>query len=294
MRLAIGMHTPDLAFAVGGGVSYLTFFLLFPFPLILSGWIVGQAKKRARNLLRLLPVALFSLLCVLLILPSRPAWLYSLFQNGWTSGLFLTLFLASLAHVSESGGAMLLSARSWEKRHSLLLATFVRRLALGVLRGMAVVCLLTGVWLVDLWDVLPLLNPVLPGMPVRLVFGFVIMVVATAIALVALVRSTLALRAASAASPKQDGVAPPRGLDPQGNSETRSRINSKRWMLNLLVISLVSFLLSMGAQWTMTHVFFPGASLLGSMLLVCVVKKGRREVVAPPEQEPQQPVHEQG
>jgi peptidoglycan/LPS O-acetylase OafA/YrhL len=63
--------------------------------------------KRARNLIRLQPVALFILLSVLLWLfftpPSRPAWLDSLFQ---------AMFLVSLALVAESGGAMLISARS--------------------------------------------------------------------------------------------------------------------------------------------------------------------------------------
>src|SRR5205809_138855 len=91
-------------------------------------------------------------------------------------GLFLAVFLASLVLVSESTGAMLISARSWEKRHTLPLAMFVRMVALVVLSGMAVVCMVTGVWLVDLWDVLPLLNSVFPGLPVQLVLGFVIMV----------------------------------------------------------------------------------------------------------------------
>src|SRR6266568_7977243 len=113
MRVALGRHTPLPANMVVLDVGILTFFLLFPFLLILSTWILGQAMKRPRNLLRLLPVALFSLLYVLLAqLAGSPTWLYSLFQNWWLGGLFLTLFLASLALVSESGGAMLISARS--------------------------------------------------------------------------------------------------------------------------------------------------------------------------------------
>ena len=52
----------------------------------------------------------------LILWPAHPAWL-SQFQNGWLGGLFLALFFASLLLVSESGGAMLISVRNWEKRH---------------------------------------------------------------------------------------------------------------------------------------------------------------------------------
>jgi hypothetical protein len=64
--------------------------------------------------------------------------LFSLFQNGWLNGLFQAMFLASLALVAESGGAMLTSARNWEKRHHLLLA-------LLVISEMLAVCIATGV-----------------------------------------------------------------------------------------------------------------------------------------------------
>lgn len=156
--------------------------------------------KRTRNLLRLLPMALLILLCVLLVLsfiPSgRPAWLYNLFQNGWLNGLFLAMFVTSLVLVAESGGAMLISAWHWEKRHNLLHATLVRLLALLVISGMAIVCILTGVWLVGLYGMLPLSNSEFPGMSIQLLLGFVIMVVSIVIALVALVRSMVALREA--------------------------------------------------------------------------------------------------
>lgn len=181
------------------GLSFITFFfLLLPFLLTLIGWIVVQAMKRARNLLRLLPVALFILLCVLLYVlnfswgPGLPPWVESLFQNGWFNGLFLAMFVASVALVAESGGAMLISTRSWEKRHHLLLAS----------SGMTVVCIIIGVWLVNLWNVFPLLDSSFPDLPVYLVLGFVMMVVAIVTALVALTRTMVALRAMSAAFPK--------------------------------------------------------------------------------------------
>ena len=184
------------------GLSFITFFfLLLPFLLTLIGWIVVQAMKRARNLLRLLPVALFILLCVLLYVlnfswgPGLPPWVESLFQNGWFNGLFLAMFVASVALVAESGGAMLISTRSWEKRHHLLLAS-------SASSGMTVVCIIIGVWLVNLWNVFPLLDSSFPDLPVYLVLGFVMMVVAIVTALVALTRTMVALRAMSAAFPK--------------------------------------------------------------------------------------------
>ena len=95
-------------------------------------------RKSGWNLLRLLPAALLILL--FFMLP---------FQNGWLNDLFLGMFLASLALVAERGGAMLISARRWQERHSPLLATLVRLLALLAISGMVAVCVDTGVWLVD-------------------------------------------------------------------------------------------------------------------------------------------------
>jgi len=266
-------------------MSFLSFYLLLPFLLVLIGWIVVQAMKRAWNLLRLLPVALFILLCVLCDVPeSRPAWLYSLFHKGWLNGLFQAMFLASLALVAESGGAMLISARSWEKRHNLLLATLVRLLALLVISGMAVVCIATGVWLVDLWDVLPLLNLSYPGMPVQLLLGFVMMVVAIVTALVALVRTTVTLRAVSAATNNTSSLPP------------RDRTDPKVWIMVLSVGLFVCIGLMMsGFAHVMPNrllliVLFVVLFFVGSIALA--VKKYRVEVADLPKQEPLQQVQQ--
>jgi DNA-binding PadR family transcriptional regulator len=269
LGVAIRMHTPDLpplANAVLWDVGYLTFCLLLPFLLILSIWIVGQAMKRPRNLLCLLPVALFSLI----LWPSHPAWL-SQFQNGRLGGLYLAVFFASLVLVSESAGAMLISARSWEKRHTLPLATFVRLVALVVLSGMAVMCLVTGVWLVDLWDALPLLNSVFPGLPVQLVLGFVIMVGALVTALIALVRSIVTLRGVSAA-PNNPSSLPERG-----------RIDRKIRMMVLSVglflflgLTISSFVLHVLPTWLL---FIPLVAVLGSIMTALAVKQYRVRAV---------------
>jgi len=63
-----------------------------------------------------------------------------------------------MALLAESGGAMLISARRWEKRHSLLLALRVRLLALVVTVGMVLFCTASGVWLVAIWNLFPQLN----------------------------------------------------------------------------------------------------------------------------------------
>lgn len=204
------------------------FFAILPFLLVLLVWIVVQAilRKSGWNLLRLLPVALLILLFFMLPL-----------QNGWLNDLFLGLFLASLALVAERGGAMLISARRWQERQSPLLATLVRLLALLAISGMVAVCIDTGVWHVNEWDVLPQINLSSPGMPVQLLFGFVMMVLATVTALVALVRSTVALRAVSAAHNATSSL-------PQ-----RDRTDPKAWTIVLPVVLFVFLLLSCYSTW---------------------------------------------
>ena len=124
-------------------------------------WI-GLHAKRARTFLRTLPVALLVLLCLLALYvftaPDLAAWLSGLFQMWWFKVLFLFLVLAALVLVAESAGTMLISMRSWQKRHHLLLATLARLFALLAIAGMVVVCIATGVGLIALWNVLPLLN----------------------------------------------------------------------------------------------------------------------------------------
>jgi hypothetical protein len=120
--------------------------------------------------------------------------------------------------VAESAGTMLISLRSWQKLHTLLLATLTRLFALLAIAGMVGVCIATGAGLIDLWNVLALLNDAPLGMSFLLPLGFIVMVVATVIALIALVRSTLTLRAVSAASvntsslPQWDRTGPKDGI----------------------------------------------------------------------------------
>lgn len=171
---------------------------------------------------------------------------------------------------------MLISARSWEKRHNLLLATFVRLLALLVISGMIAVCILTGVWLVDLWDVFPLLNSGFPDIPVQLVLGFVMMVVASVTALVALVRSTVALRAVSAA-PNTTSL-------PQ-----RDRTDPKVWIMALAVGLFVCIgLIMLGFAHAMHPMLLliPLFAGLGSMMIALAVKKNKVRVADLPKQEP--------
>ena len=95
---------------------------------------------------------------------------------------------------------MLISTRKWEKRHHLLSALSVRLLALVVTVGMALFCTASGIWLVAIWNLLPQLNFFYPGLPNQLMVGFATMALAISIALFALVRSTLALKAVYVAS----------------------------------------------------------------------------------------------
>lgn len=254
----LAAHTPPLAQAIVGGMSLLLFFFLFPFLLILSGWIAVQAMKRARNLLRLLPVGLFILLCILL------------FQNGWFNGLFLVMFFVSLALVAESGGAMLISARSWERRHN-------RLLALLVLSGMVAACIATGACLVDLWDVLPIINSGFSGMSVQLLLGFVIMVVAVVTALIAFVRTVVTWRAVSAAPNSTSSLPQSEGIGPKVGS----------------IVFAVGVFLCLGLLMSGFMHVTPTMLLLillctglGGMMIVLSMKRGGRKRTALPNQEP--------
>jgi len=286
---AMGVYNASLAATIAGTAWVLMFFSLFPFLLVLLGWIglhakrprdllrllpvallvllcllalyvstgpwayysggpghevrqyslfhtwwfnvlvlfafipwIGLQAKRARTFLRTLPVALLVLLCLLALYvfsaPGLAAWLSGLFQMWWFTVLFLFLVLASLVLVAQSAGTMLISLSSWQKRYTLLLATLARLFALLAIAGMVVVCIATGAGLIDLWNVLPLLNGPPLEMSFLLPLGFIVMVVAIVIALVALVRSTVTLRAVSAAPvnpsalPQWDRTGPKDGI----------------------------------------------------------------------------------
>ena len=117
-----GAHIPPLSQTIIN-LGLMTFVLLLPFFLILIGWIVVQVMKSAWNLLRFLRIALFVSL---------------LLNNWWNNTVHLIVFMVSIvALLAESGGAMLISYWSWEKRHNLSLATLIRLLALLVISGMA-------------------------------------------------------------------------------------------------------------------------------------------------------------
>src|SRR2546429_8311622 len=97
---------------------------------------------------------------------------------------------------------MLTSGRRWEKRHSLLLALSVRLLALLVTVGMVFHCIITGVWIVAIWKLMPQLILFYPNLQAVLILELVVMVFATLLTLFALVCGTLALRALHASPTK--------------------------------------------------------------------------------------------
>ncbi len=74
------------------------------------------------------------------------------------------------------------------------------------LTGASLICIASGVWLVAIWNLLAQINFYYPGLPGQLMVGFAAMALAIIIALFALVRSTLVLKAVYAASPKQEPV----------------------------------------------------------------------------------------
>ncbi len=253
-------------------------------------WI-GLQAKRARTFLRTLPVALLALLCLLACYvfsaPDLAAWLSGLFHMWWFQVLFLFLVLAALVLVAESAGTMLISLRSWQKRRTLLLATPARLFALLAIAGMVGVCIATGAGLIDLWNVLALLNDSPLGMSFLLPLGFIVMVVAAVIALVALVRSTFTLRAVSAASvntsspPQWDRTGPKDGII----------------VLPAVVFVCIEFLPPrlIGGIVPVWILVLPPLFLLGSTMVALAVKHYRVKGAALAKQEPLsqvQQVHE--
>jgi hypothetical protein len=202
----------------------------------------------------------------------------------WFKVLFLFLVLAALVLVAESAGTMLISMRSWQKRHTLLLATLARLCALLALAGMVVVCIATGAGLIDLWNVLALLNEAPLGMSFLLPLGFITMVVAIVIALVALVRSTVTLRAVSAAPVNTSAL-------PQ-----RDRTGPKDWIIVLPAVVFVCLeLTSLGGFGPFGILLIPPLFVLGTVLLALAVKHYRVKGAVLAKQEPLsqvQQVHE--
>jgi hypothetical protein len=202
----------------------------------------------------------------------------------WFKVLFLFLVLAALVLVAESAGTMLISLSSWQKRHTLLLATLARLCALLALAGMVVLCIATGAGLIDLWNVLALLNEAPLGMSFLLPLGFITMVVAIVIALVALVRSTLTLRAASAT------------IDNTSDLPLRERTGPKDWTIVLPAVVFVCIeLTSLGGLGPFGILLIPPLFVLGSVLLALAVKHYRVKGAALAKQEPLsqvQQVHE--
>lgn len=129
----------------------------------------------------------------------------SVISNMGTLAVFTFLaFVAALAQILKSREAILIVGNKWEKRRDLLLGLFVRMLALLVTGGMGLLCIISGIWLIAIWSLFPRINLYYSGTQTQLLLGFVMMLLATIIALFALMRGSLALRGVYAASPKQE------------------------------------------------------------------------------------------
>ncbi len=188
-----------------------------------------------------------------------------------------------------SGMKWLTAGKPWEKRQGL---RFVLP-ALLVLGGMVTVCFTNGFWMVAMWQQFPQTLLTNPQAAMTLMVDLVMMVLASMLALMALARGSLALRAMSAAIPRQDGVAPPRRPDQQRLLSPRDRTDPKVWLLVLPVLVFVFSILLLGQSVLLNCSLVLDAGLT-CMLIAFVVKRDRREVTAPPEQGPRYLVHEQG
>ena len=174
----------------------LSFFFLVTFLV----WVVWQTGKNVWNLLRLFPIAWFILF--LFVQSSLPEWQ----QVVW--------LLICVATLAESGGVMLTPRKSWieeecggsqlNELERLVFTVVVGLPALFVTVGMVLVCIADAVWLVGIWELFPLISLHAPYMPIELVVALGVMVLVSLIALLALVRGTLAFRSVPAAVPRQE------------------------------------------------------------------------------------------
>lgn len=277
MRLAVALQTPAVASAIVVMMSLLAFFGIFFLLVALALWVVTQTirRKNGWNLLRLLPIASFILLFQLSSTsPALAGWLNVLVQVG---------FVASVALLMESGGAMFVSGSRWEQCPDRLLTTLGRLLALLVTVGMVTVCIASGAWLVAIWDLFPRINLYYPGTQTQLLVGFIMMVLASMSAFFALIRGSRALRAMYAA-----------------NLPQRDRRTDPKVLIMVLSVGLFVFigLMMLGfIHVTPTMMLLiPLSAGLGSMMIALAVKKYRVEIADLPKQESLQQVqqaHEQ-
>jgi len=168
--------------------------------------------------------------------------------------------------------------------HHLLLAALARLFALLAIAGMVGVCIATGAGLIDLWNVLPLLNEFSLGMWFLPPLGFIMMVAAVVIACVALVRSTLQLRAASVPSDNTSALL------------LRERTGLKKWIIVLPAVMFVYIeFTSLGNFGPFGLLLILPLFVLGSVLFALAVKQFRLKGAALAKEEPLsqvQQVHE--
>jgi hypothetical protein len=173
-------------------------------------------------------------------------------------------------------------------------------LAYFVTLGMLVISMACGLWYLGPWQILPQINQFAALTPVGLLLGLIGMALATVLSVAALLRATFALRALSAASPRQEllpawaSVQAERQVEQAGNPEvgqtepsTTSSLAQKgeesSWLLKgVLAVLLLLFLLpwpsfvspDVSFQDLLRQLFF--ASVVGGVTALLVRGRGKR------------------
>jgi DNA-binding PadR family transcriptional regulator len=191
LNQAVEAHSPAVATAILNITGVLALHSLFFFFVAFVAWVVWQTKKKLWNLLRLFPIAWL----ILLVFVAHS--LTDLQLDVW-----LIVFIATLA---EGCGVMLTPGKRWIEEECggsqlndlerLMFAWLVGAPALLVTVSMALVCIADVAWMVGIWDLFPLLSVTSLYIQSELIAALGVMVLATLIALFALVHGSLAFKA---------------------------------------------------------------------------------------------------
>ncbi len=185
-------------FAILSTMIFSLFFSLLLISILVAKRIVVQSRKQWWNILRLLPIVSFFLLMF-----KQPS-LY-----GWQQEVCWYVFAVDLA--LEGGGLLFTSGRRWVERHKLLLPLLMTT-------SMVLMCIVDWTWTVTVWKLIPRAVLIDPTWQSELVQQLVLMTLPTLLALCALVRSALVLRAMDAAppTPKQEPLQQVQQIHEQG------------------------------------------------------------------------------
>lgn len=209
-------------------------------------------------------------------------------QQSSLAQALLQWFLILLPLLLVAFTVILVVAHGKKARTHLLLAGMVAA-------GMAIFSIACGFWLSTIWPLFPQIGQFYPQTPAELLAGLVGMGITSALALVALVRAAITLKALSATAPKREPHA--HSTNEQGGENeavhrlaastftSRARSVSKRWMIVVLGVLVLLFVLPWpnlitndNPNWNLTLTIWFLTAILGLITALLVKSPGKQQV----------------